>query len=391
MKPASLRGLIVAIGSLLTLSVASARSAEPDPLRSRPDAREPMNLARGFSGAGAFMWDERTRSYVPNTGLAAVIDDDVASGWTPPTGKTTLLIQLSQDADLSGVSLYAPGATGRYSISLAENADALAGGQLTASARNLDLSQVNNTRLDRVSAKYLVIELEVTKAAPLRGVQVIGLPHAAPTSATSVVAPKAGAEENESKEQGEVAEVNFALKAVGGTTPINPEAANALIDGDTATASALPPNTRDTIIRLASAVEVDRIALAVGKAVGQVAIFVSDGEGHDIRDVGVVKLDGKAEAVSLDTPGIRAEFVRLQWTPSEGNGDLVVKEVGVFAQARIARTEPPPGSATVVVSVMPVFSSGTPSLPSPASVARALPAAPPAPPVQLPTPRAVSL
>lgn len=378
-------GLFVLLFGLAVASILRAAESAPNA------PKDPINLARGFSGAGAFIWDERSRTFVPNTALAAVIDDDVASGWVPPTGKTTLLVQLSQDADLSTVTIYAPGAAGRYSLSVAENAEALANGQTSAVGRNLDLSLVNNTRLDGASAKYLLIELDVTKTAPLRGVQVIGMPHAAPTSTTSVVAPKAGADDSETKQQGEVAEVNFALKAIGGSTPVNPDAANALIDGDTATASNLAPRTKDTLIRLASAVEIDRVALAVGKAVGEVAIFANDGEGHDIRDIGVVKLDGKTETVSLDTPGIRAEFVRLEWTPKEGNADLVVKEVGVFAQARVSRAEPPPGSNAVVVQIMPMFNVGTPSLPSPTSVARSLPTTTPAPPVQLPQPRPVSL
>lgn len=375
---------------VVTRSLAQESTATSTPTPPPAPPKEPMNLARGFSGAGAFILDQRTRSFIANTGLAAVIDDDVASGWTPPTGKTTLLIQLSQEADVSGVRLYAPGAVGNYSLSVAESADAVANGQTTPIAQGIDLSQVNSTRIATTSAKYLVIEMEVAKSAPLRSVQAIGIPHESPTSSTAVVAPKAGADENESNERGEVAEVNFALKAVGGSTPVNPEEANALIDGDTATSSPLPANTKNTLIRLASAVEIDRIAIAVGKAVGQIALFANDGEGNDIRDIGVMKLDGKAEAVTIDTPGIRAEFVRLQWTPEAGSADLIVKEVGVFAQARVTRSEPPPGSSTIVVQVMPVFNSSTPSLPSPATIARATPTAPSPPPAVPPDPRPVS-
>lgn len=312
---------------------------------------ESMNVARGFSGAGAFIWDERTGHFVALPALGAVIDDDVTSGWTPASGKTRLLIQLQQPAEIAEFSLYAPGAEGAYSVQIAEDADALASGRITRVAANAELGSLNKTPLPAAKARYVLVDLDVVKTAPLRGMQVMGAPQAGTTANVAVVSPKAGGDDKGNKGQGETAEVNFALKAAGAATLANPAEDNKLIDGDTATTTRLPANKKDAIIRLASSVEIDRIALAVGRAEGTITIFVTDAEGHDLRELGRTTLDGRQEAISLDTAGVRAEFVRIEWTPAAGAGDLVVKEVGIFAQAVVTRSEPPPNVAAVTLPI----------------------------------------
>ncbi len=334
-------------------------------------SQNPSNMARGFSGAGAFIWDDKTQSFVAQPALAAVIDDDVTSGWTPPSGKTRMLIQLQQDADISSFTLFAPGAEGTYSLQLADSLDALTSGQTKPLASGVELGSQNKTTIPNSTAKYLVVEMDVAKAAPIRGVQVLGLPRAGSSANIAVVSPKADGDDKGNKDSGEVVEVNFALRDAGGATPLNPDDANRLIDGDTATTSALPAGKKDAVIRLASSVEIDRVALAVGKAEGKVSIFVTDGNGNDVRELGTVNLDGRSEAISVPTSGIRAEFVRIEWTPTAGSGDLVIKEVGIFAQARVTRTEPPPNTtiATLPMQVtLPPLAPPAPPTPPPAPV-----------------------
>jgi hypothetical protein len=332
--------------------------------------QNPTNMARGFSGAGAFIWDEKTQSFVAQPALAAVIDDDVTSGWTPPSGKTRMLIQLQQDSDISSFTLFAPGSEGTYSLQVADSLEALTSGQTKPLASGVNMGAQNKTTIPSSAAKYLIVEMDVVKAAPIRGVQVLGLPRAGSTANIAVVSPKADGDDKGNKDSGEVVEVNFALRDAGGATPLNPDDANRLIDGDTATTSSLPAGKKDAVIRLASSVEIDRVALAVGKAEGKVSIFVTDGNGNDVRELGTVTLDGRSEAISLPTSGIRAEFVRIEWTPSAGSSDLVIKEVGIFAQARVTRTEPPPNTTIATLPMQVTL----PSLPPPAP-----PTPPPAP------------
>lgn len=350
--------------SLLASAVAQTQSAEP----AQPST--PTNMARGFSGAGAYLWDERARAFVAMPALASVIDDDVTSGWTPAKGKTKLLIQLQQDADISAFTLFAPGAEGSYTIEVAEDQAALANGDTRKLASGVDLGTANRVGLPSTNAKFLIIELDVVTPAPVRGVQVLGLPLAGSNANIAVVAPKSD-DDKGNKDKGEVVEVNFALSAVGGATTVKTEESSKLIDGDTATASRLPAAAKDAVIQLASSVAIDRIALAVGRAEGQVTVFVNDGKGNDLREIGVVRMDGKSDTLSIETPGIRAEFVRLEWQPSSGSGDLVVKEVGIFAQARVTRSEPPPNTsiATLPVFVMPAAAPPPAPLPPPAPVA----------------------
>lgn len=339
-------------------------------------AANPTNMARGFSGAGAYIWDEKTSSFVALPALAAVIDDDVTSGWTPPSGKTRMLIQLQQDADISSFTLFAPGAEGTYSLQLADSLESLSAGKTKSIAAGVDLGSLNKTGITTSTAKYLVVEMDVVKSAPIRGVQVLGVPKAGSAASIAVVSPKADGDDKGNKDSGEVVEVNFALRDAGGATPLNPDDANKLIDGDTATTSTLPAGKKDAVIRLASSVEIDRVALAVGKAEGKVSIFVTDGKGNDVRELGSVTLDGKAEAISVPTSGIRAEFVRIEWTPANGSGDLVVKEVGIFAQARVTRSEPPPNTSVatlplqISLPVTPPPPAPTPP-PEPVAIVRA--------------------
>lgn len=374
--PKFFRGVRVLAGSAVLAGIGLGAFAQTTNGGATTPTQNPTNMARGFSGAGAFTWDDRSQTFVAQPALAAVIDDDVTSGWTPPSGKTRMLIQLQQDADISSFTLFAPGAEGSYSLQLADSLDALTSGQTKPLASGVDLGSQNKTTIPNSSAKYLVVEMDVVKAAPIRGVQVLGLPRAGSTANIAVVSPKADGDDKGNKNAGEVVEVNFALRDAGGATPLNPDEANRLIDGDTATTSALPAGKKDAVIRLASSVEIDRVALAVGKAEGKVSIFVTDGNGNDVRELGTVNLDGRSEAISVPTAGIRAEFVRIEWTPASGGGDLVVKEVGIFAQARVTRKEPPPNAtvATVPMQVVmppqPPPASPTPP-PSPVEVVRA--------------------
>jgi hypothetical protein len=364
MKPVSFLFTVAALAAFVTAPVFAA---DEQPAAA---AATPTNMARGFSGAGAYLWDDRARAFVALPALASVIDDDVTSGWTPAKGKTKLLIQLQQDADVSAFTLFAPGAEGSYSIEIAEDQNALASGETKKLASGVDLGTANRVAMPATNAKFLIIEMDVVTPAPVRGVQVLGLPLAGSKATIAVVAPKSD-DDKGNKDKGEVVEVNFALTAVGGATTVQTEESNKLIDGDTATASKLPAGSKDAVIRLASSVAIDRIALAVGRAEGSVTVFVNDGKGNDLREIGVVKMDGKSDTLSIETPGIRAEFVRLEWQPSSGSSDLVIKEVGVFAQARVTRSEPPPNAsvATLPVFVMPPAAPPPVALPPPEPVA----------------------
>ncbi len=356
-RAATRRLILLASLSWILISLASAQ--DPAPL-SAP-APQIDNFARGFSGASILVQDRRSGNYVPDISLNSVIDDDVASGWTPPTGRSRLLITLTQAANLEAITLYAPDAVGTYSVSTAVSLDDIANDRTAPITRNIDLREGERTPLLADSSSYLAIELNVTQSAPLRGLKVGGKPVGDPTT-TTVVSPANTAESEETAQQGEVAEVNFALKALGGAVAGEQvdEFVEALIDGDTGTASEMVSAERasvSTTIHLASAVDIDRVTLAVGFATGTLSIFTSDESGAAGRLLASTTLDGTREAFSFETDGVRAEFVQLVWEPQNPGDPLQVKEVGVFALARVERTVPPGGSGPVVVTVVPTFSN----------------------------------
>lgn len=379
--------ILLALLVALPLSAQSPAPSGTDSPAPPPPPSQPTNLARGFNGATTLIWDRLTNSFIPMPALSAVVDDDVASGWTPPTGQTRLLIVLTHQADLASLSLYAPGAAGTYAVSTAPSAEAVGRNELTPLAAQLDIATATTTNLVGNDVRYVMIELNLARTAPLRGVQIIGSPRADSAGVTAVVAPGSNDAASENKDRGELAEVNFALKAIGAES----QHSDAMIDGDTATSAPLvpePSGRASALIRLANSVEVDRVALAVGRAVGQVAIYANDGT-DDARLISTIRLDGTIETISVETPGIRATFVRIEWTPADGSSSLDLQEVGVFAQARVARSEPLAGGA-IVVEVMPVFGV-SPPLPPPSVNVRRDADVVVVPPTTTPPPRPVSL
>lgn len=311
------------------------------------------NFARGFSGARALVQAGPGGEFIPNAMLNSIIDDDVASGWTPPVGKTRVLIKLSQLADLKSLTLYAPDSKGSYSVYIANTQEEVDDEDLRLVSEGVDLNSGEQTALPDSPAMYVVLEFNVLESAPIRNIQMSGVPSTGAIATTTVVSP-AGSDPDSVSEEGEVAEVNFALKALGGELTESERTKNtdSLIDGDTSTSTSLGPDENGkigTTVKLASAVDVDRITLALGKAKGQVTVYSSAEDGTTGRVLFTSSIDGSSETLSFDIEGIRAEFIHLDWQPDEPGTPLVVKEVGIFALARVQQVAVPPGQSGQIV------------------------------------------
>lgn len=368
----------LAMAAVAGLGVEAHGESTPPPAGSAPVAK-PVNLSRLMGGATVQLINAQMHTAAPVSGLTAAIDDDPSSGWAPPVGKSALLLTFAQDADVNSITLFAPGAKGSYSISVAPSLEAAMDPAGRKPALTSSLGNNSSQSIANVRSRYMVVELDVTESALIRSIDVVGRP-TSPAGKVSVVAPKDG-EENTGKEKGQLAEVNFAADSLGAKVENDKTGGlQPLIDGDTGTTTALAPangKPATVSIQLAAAINVDRLSLAFEAAEGTVSFLASDSDSADSRLLGEVKLDGKGKTLTIETGGINADAITIKWQPASGDAPLVVSEVGVFAIARVVRTAPEPDGSSNV-SVQPVVTpKGTPPPP---------PSTPPGKPKDVPPP-----
>jgi hypothetical protein len=349
---------------------------------------KPMNLSRLLGGANISALNEATGLITPVSGMTAVIDDDAASGWTPPVGKTVLVIALPAETDLSSFTLFAPGAKGDYTLSVVSSPEEARDPAARKKVLSSSLGQETTQAVPDMPARFVVIELNVVESAPIRSIDVVGRPRGNLANQFTVVVPDSSKEQNAGKADGKLAEVNFAADALGAKV-INAtnDAVSSLIDGDTGTTTTLKTSadgTATTSIALAAAVSVDRLSLAFEQAEGTVKFLATSSESPDGRVLGEVKLDGTSKTLTLETAGISAESITVVWTPADGVSPLVVSEVGAFALARVERNLPSSDSSKPAPRVRVETPAPTPT-PTPTPT----PPPPPPPPV-LPPSRPVS-
>lgn len=363
MNTRRLRSRLAWIVSILPLgAVLTAQPAE--------SASGPSNLSRLLAGSRIQMIDTATGMPISPPGLVSAIDDDVSSGWTPPVGKSIVLLTLPQPADISGFTLFAPGAAGSYKVEALDQPDATSG-------RLLFDGDITNSR-DSVPApvvgRYLRIELDLTATAPLRSIDTIGKLQPGAENIISVISPVSGEQNSGSAGEGQLVEVNFAADALGAKVAAGAgDGLASMIDGDAATSGTIVIDAGQgdrPLIELAAAVEVRRVSLSFAEAKGKVTFLATDSENPTGRVLGEAQLNGESKTLTLDIAGISAQNISIQWEPADGSA-LVVGEVGVFALARVRRERANDDTSSKFVVLPP----GAPAPP---------PAAPPAPPPGVP-------
>lgn len=350
-----LRSKIAWISLALPLSTAlDAQSAD--------QAGGPSNLSRLLAGSRIQVIDPTTKLPVSPPGLASTIDDDVSSGWTPPVGKTVVLLTLPQAADISGFTLFAPGASGSYKVEALDQPGAESGRLLFTS----DITNPKNTTPSPVVGRYLRIELDLTATAPIRSIDTIGKLQPGADNMVSVISPVSGEQNSGSESEGQLVEVNFAADALGAKVAAGVgDGLSAMIDGDAATTGTIVINSGQSdrpLIELAAAVEVSRVSLSFAEARGKVTFLATDPENPTPRVLGEATLNGTGKTLTLDVAGISAQNISIQWEPAD-NSSLVVGEVGVFALARVRRERANDDTSSQFVVLPPNSPPATPTSP----------------------------
>ena len=374
--------LPAAIAAVLLVVTASADLRAETPAAGASVVK-PLNLSRLLGGANISALNEATGLITPISGMTAVIDDDAASGWTPPVGKTVLIIALPAETDLNSFTLFAPGVKGDYTLSVVDSPDAARDPEARKKVISSSLGQETAQSVPDMPARFVVVELNVVESAPIRSIDVVGRPRGNLANQFTVVVPDSSKEQNAGKADGKLAEVNFAADALGAKV-INAtnDAVSSLIDGDTGTTTTLKTSeggSASTSIELAAAVSVDRVSLAFEQAKGTVKFLATSEEEPNGRVLGEVKLDGTSKTLTLETAGVSAESITVVWTPVDGVSPLVVSEVGAFALARVERNLPSPDSLKAVPRVRFETPAPTPA-PAPAPIPTPTPPQPVLPP-----------
>ncbi len=354
--------------AVVSVLLVNASSAQPTPPASGPAAEvKAMNTSRLLGGATVRRLDPLTGLLTPVSGMTAIIDDDASSGWTPPVGKTLLVISLADETTINSFTLFAPVATGVYVVSIASSLEAALDPQQRTELMRSDLATDTAQAVPGVLARVVVLELDIVESAPIRSVDVVGKPTGGGGVPYTVVVPDSSKDQNSGTADGKLVEVNFAANALGAKVAGGAEDFSPMIDGDTGTTQALAPRDgtpASASITLAAAVSVDRVSLAFEPASGTVTFLATDAETPNGRVIGEVSLDGTSKTLTLETAGVSAESITVVWTPSDGTSPLIVSEIGAFALARVERAVPSPDGTVPRVRVdMPTISP--PPLPGP--------------------------
>ncbi len=322
----------------------------------------PSNLSRLLAGSRIQVIDPTTKLPVSPPGLVSAIDDDVSSGWTPPVGKTVVLLTLPQPADISGFTLFAPGAAGTYKVEAIDQPGAESGRVLFTS----NIADPKSSAPKPIVGRYLRIELDLTASAPIRSIDTIGKLQPGAENMVSVISPVSGEQNSGSESEGQLVEVNFAADALGAKVAAGAgDGLSAMIDGDAATAGTIVINSGKSdrpLIELAAAVEVSRVSLSFAEARGKVTFLATDPDNPTPRVLGEATLNGTGKTLTLDVSGISAQNISIQWEPVD-NSSLVVGEVGVFALARVRRERANDDTSSQFVVLPPNSPSAPPAAP----------------------------
>lgn len=346
--------LPTAITALLLVGTSSINlGAQTEPAVVGTSAVKRMNTSRLLGGATVRSLDPMTGVLTPVSGMTAIIDDDAFSGWTPPVGKTLLVISLADETDIGSFTLFAPGVQGDYSVSVASSLEAALDPQTRTEVIQSGFDRDSAQAVPNVLARFVVLELNIVESAPIRSVDVVGKPSGKGGLAYTVVVPDSSREQSAGKADGKLVEVNFAANALGATM-LGGDQSTQIIDGDTGTTAALAPRDGkpgSASVVLAATVSVDRVSLAFEPANGTVTFLAADAETPNGRVIGEVSLDGTSKTLTLETPGVSAESITVVWTPTDGSSPLIVSEVGAFALARLERAVPLPDGTIPAVRV----------------------------------------
>ncbi len=171
---------LLAIGALLFSSAFVFAATEATDGAAKQLQIYPKNLARQNVGTNLFVFDAASQNYIPTAAAAAWLDDDVATGWPPGTGKSYYLLTLSEPQLVTNFAISTKaGSNGIVTIYANSNDEPAppSAKSWTPLVKDVSIDAINNKTLAKPFshfAKYLLIETNVADPSPWYSIYVYG-------------------------------------------------------------------------------------------------------------------------------------------------------------------------------------------------------------------------
>ncbi len=336
----------------LFVSLVSAASAVSALAAPEPDTAQlqafPKNLARQHLGSNLFQYSPTTHAYAPTQASAAWLDDDISTGWPMLSGTQHYLLAFPEPEVLSNFSISARPASGTVSLYAGDDPAAPGAKSWTLLAKDISFDQVNEKQLSKGflrSAKYLLIETNVTDPGPVYSLYVYGSRPAAaydiknreqPIETRSIFGPYA----NDA--------TAFSVSGLYARSHVQPQEGQGsfaemqkAIDDNPATAVTLGGGQRPVLeVHSAEPRAISRVALEVSPgAKGRFEFYVNDtanAAGEAAAPVGSIILDGSTSRASVDFAPATGNVLQARWTPANGADSVQVNEINAFAGQSLA-------------------------------------------------------
>ena len=164
--------MVAAIHSSFAQSESSSSRASKDGLTNYS-----KNLARLHLGATLLSFDEKSRTYNPTEATPTWLDDDEATGWTPPTGKRYYLLALAEPTIINHIALSATDAEGTITLYSGDERATPDSSTWRSIASGLSVEALNekiNSGAYSRYGRFLLIETDLKKSGPWWSLYVYG-------------------------------------------------------------------------------------------------------------------------------------------------------------------------------------------------------------------------
>ena len=339
---------------LLSLTATLATSLHGEDAAQDVTRAIPKNLARHHLGAQVSRFDAKRQTYVPVQVAAEWLDDDVATGRAPEAGQQFYLLSIRDTQVVTNFTISALPMEGTVNLYTGMEPATPGSPAWKVAAKSVSLTDVNHKKLSTPinrTAKYLLIETNITEPAPIYSLYTYGEAasvdyHIAQRAEKVRVRDVAGEFVNE--------RLSFSLSSVYGRATVTSS------NSDTSSATwirAIDDNPESTlniastedeaglVVQLQEARPVVRVsALVVGAPKGTLEMFFRGNEEaetslKDREPVASIELNGSTDRGSADFPATDTRSIALRWKPTDGSEALVIRELNTFADLSLGEYE----------------------------------------------------
>ena len=338
--------------AFLLASTSTLLASEP-----KPFAVIPKNLARQHYGAQLQVFDTSAHRFVATEASAAWLDDDIATGRPILAGRQHYLLQLSQSQFLTNFALSAHSLEGTVNIYVSDEPAAPGDAKWLPAVKDVSLANLNNKKLPSLlnkTARYLLLETNVTEPSPIYSLYLYGTKAAATESIAKrpepIDAQKVAGEFVNSPTAFNLSSIYAGARVTFSNTASGASTWERAIDDNPASAIQIKPGSADAgvVVTFDRSYPISRVALLSDTAAkGKADIYLLAEAPQSNRTVSVdglkpvatLTFDGNSDRASADIGETPAFAMAIRWTPETSESVLPIREANAFANLSLAEYE----------------------------------------------------